>query len=154
MIPPQTVLNLLKIGISGEQDGPKHTSNTFAKIISKMWCLQASHKSSLPIFFSKLVQALFHCPVFITCSGIKAHGLNLTIRPHSSCILKTAVASCSPVPEASLGIPKSLGCWFLAWRTLRWIVRDDFFLFFEILRFDLLMAIFRFFGCFLLYILY
>ena len=63
MIPPQTVLNLLKIGISGEQDGPKHTSNTFAKIISKMWCLQASHKSSLPIFFSKLVQALFHCPV-------------------------------------------------------------------------------------------
>ena len=35
-----------------------------------------------------------------------------------------------------------------------WVNRQKyFFLFFEILRFDLLMAIFRFFGSFLLYIL-
>ena len=38
-----------------------------------------------------------------------------------------------------------LGCWFLAWRILRWTIRNlfFFFLFFEILRFDLLMKVMK-----------
>ena len=47
-----------------------------------------------------------------------------------------------------------VGSWFLAWRILVSIPKNDFFfLFFEILSFYLLMAIFRLFGSFLLYIL-
>ena len=46
-----------------------------------------------------------------------------------------------------------LGSWFLAWMILKVTIQKIFFLFFEILRFDLLMAIFSFLGSFLLYIL-
>ena len=55
----------------------------------------------------------------------------------SVCFLCLSVCVCECVRGLQATV-FGLGCWFLAWRILRWTIRNAFFLFFKILRFDLL----------------